>query len=497
MKIEQLEVSGLRSHRGNPPTCLDLTDKRLVAIVGHTGAGKSSLLEAVTFALFGEATYGGKAYEELSSDGRTEMSVRMVFTVGDGRYQLARTVRPDRNGDFKSTEIYLRRVDDDGNVLSHIDGVRKVDDAVSNLLGGITREQQFCQAVLLAQNRFAAFLEADPRERDALLDTLLGLTALQNARKALMTTKKAAQRNIERLTDRRTLLPADPATEARTAKRRAQAMTTVAERAEKGATDLDALSEKASTLTKEAEELTAVSTLRATSTGPDGLARLADATITLTALVTTDAGLREREQKASGDLETATGAFTQAAETLATAEAEHGRLGQHAVVAERLRQLGDLLAQIPRHEREASDAEEVVTKFRGALEQAQAAAVSAKSAAEAHRETVGRADTEATTKRTAFTGAEQALAGAADIVSRLESTSDSWTPLTRSWAPPMRRSPGRPVNSARSPTGATGRGVPSNSSSARKPWPRRRTDASRARTAPCANGRSRPTGRRR
>ena len=119
MKIEQLEVSGLRSHRGNPPTYLDLSDKRLVAIVGHTGAGKSSLLEAITFVLFGEATYGGKAYEELSTDGRSEMSVQMIFTIGDERYQIVRTVRPDIHGEFMNKVVCLRRVDDADNVLTH------------------------------------------------------------------------------------------------------------------------------------------------------------------------------------------------------------------------------------------------------------------------------------------------------------------------------------------------------------------------------------------
>jgi len=98
MKIEQIEISGLRSHRGDPPTVVDLTDKSLVAIVGPTGAGKSSLLEAICFALYGEATFGGKAYKELSSDGCSEISVRMTFSVGEDKYQLVRTVAPNRSG---------------------------------------------------------------------------------------------------------------------------------------------------------------------------------------------------------------------------------------------------------------------------------------------------------------------------------------------------------------------------------------------------------------
>ncbi len=418
MRIEQLEISGLRSHRGTPPTCLDLTGKELVAVVGQTGAGKSSLLEAVTFALFGESTYSGQAYEELSSDGRTEMSVRMVFTIGDDRYQLARTVRPDRNGDFKPKEIYLRRIAEDGTVVMHVDGVRKVNEAVSKLLGGITKEQ-FCQAVLLAQNRFAAFLEADPRERNRLLDALLGLTALKDAGTALQTTRKAVQRNIERLTDQRGLLPANPTAEARRTKRRAQEMTTVADRAEESADQLGALSERAAALTKETEELTAAATLRATSSGPDGLERLGHAATALTDLVTTDDDLRGQEEKVSGEFETAKGVLKRTTEDLATAETEHGTLAQHTVVAEQLQRLGELLAQIPVRERESSEAQAALTACREAFERAEVAAKSARTVTEAERERVGKTEAEAALRRTAVADAEQAVTRAADIFARL------------------------------------------------------------------------------
>src|SRR6202035_2465253 len=121
-------------------------------------------------------------------------TVQMIFTVGDARYQMLRTVSPNRNGVFGNKVVYLRRVDDEGNTVTHVEGVRNADAEVTRLLGGMTREQ-FCQAVLLAQNRFAALLEANPAQREALLDTLLGLNALHDARAALQTTRKAVGRN--------------------------------------------------------------------------------------------------------------------------------------------------------------------------------------------------------------------------------------------------------------------------------------------------------------
>ncbi len=304
MKIEELEVSGLRSHRGNPSTCVDLTDKRLVAIVGHTGAGKSSLLEAITFVLFGEATYGGKAYEELSTDGRCEMTVKMTFSISDERFQMLRTVRPDIHGKFMNKVVYLRRVDDADNVLTHTEGVRNVDTAVTALLGGMTREQ-FCQAVLLAQNRFADLLEANPAEREALLDTLLGLNALHDARSALQKTRSAAVRNIARLTDRRGNLPPDPAAEARNAKALAKAMTTLAEQAAEGGKQLDDLYEEAADLSQKANELERATALRTTAGGPAGRDRLAETAANLETIAAVDGVLAAAEQETSTGLQAA------------------------------------------------------------------------------------------------------------------------------------------------------------------------------------------------
>jgi exonuclease SbcC len=418
VKIEQLDVSGLRSHRGNPPTHLDLSDKRLVAIVGHTGAGKSSLLEAITFALFGEATYGGKAYEELSSDGRTEISVQMVFTVGEERFQTVRTVKQDRNGIFGTKTSWLRRVDAEGNTLTHVEGVRKVDAAVSNLLGGMSREQ-FCQAVLLAQNRFAALLEAEPRDRDALLDTLLGLGALSEARKALQATRKAAQRNLDRLVDKRALLPADPAAEARQAKSRAVTMKAIAKQAEEGAKKLSELSTSAAKSTKEADELEAATAMRTTPGGPDGLTRLADAAANLGTLADIDEGLQDEEKQTNKALDAAQKRQMIAASNLAAIEEKHGRAGRHEAVAEQLRQLGELLDEKPGHEKAAANSEAAVTKVQGELDGAVSAATVAKALADTQRE-AERGVQEVTTSATAaLTNAERAVEAAEDAVARL------------------------------------------------------------------------------
>ena len=418
MRIEQLELSGLRSHRGNPPTCLDLSDKRLVAIVGHTGAGKSSLLEAITFALFGEATYGGKAYEELSSDGRSEISVRMVFSVGDDRYQLVRVVSPNRNGIFAAKETWLRRVDGDGNQVSHTDGVRKVDSAVSTLLGGMSREQ-FCQTVLLAQNRFAALLEADPRQRNDLLDALLGLTALHRAREGLRTVRKSAQGNIERLEVHRRVLPDDPAAESRQARANADAMSDIASRASTSATRLAEFSEMADSLTKEANELERLATMRTTADGLDGMARLAEAAVTLADLSTLNDELQADAKEAENALKAAKKRLAKAESSLEAAQENHGRVGIHEVVAVQLEQLGSLLDEGPALDQERSHAEDVVAKLRGDLEGATSFANDFKEQVDQLRGAERNQREECTTRSTSLARADDAVSVAVTAAERM------------------------------------------------------------------------------
>jgi DNA repair protein SbcC/Rad50 len=418
VKIESIEISGLRSHRGNPPTSLDLSNKRLVAVVGHTGAGKSSLLEAMTFAVFGEATYGGRAYEELSTDGRSEMTVQLVFTIGDERYQILRTVRPDRNGKFGNKVVYLRRVDEKGNTLMHREGYRDVEAAVTALLGGMTREQ-FCQAVLLAQNRFAALLEANPAQREALLDTLLGLNALHEARTALQKTRSAVLRNVTRLLERRSYLPDDPRSEAREAKARAESMKSIASKAEECGSRLDELVGEATGLAEQADELERAAALRTTPTGPSGLDWLAGIVSELAVLSELDDTLTAEEQTAAKDLEQSRDDLGRATEAQTMAEAQHGPAGRHPLVAQQLENLSRLLAEGPGLEDAVTTSQDYEKRLQAELSEVQGKAGEAKEMWDQVRQGHIQAETGAVKAAAAAELAEKAVDSVTAVVQRL------------------------------------------------------------------------------
>lgn len=81
MRPVQLTLSEIPSY---PGTCtVDFTGKRPVGILGDTGTGKSTLLEAIIFALYGRSSSAAANGRELTSTGLDEMSMAFEFSVDD------------------------------------------------------------------------------------------------------------------------------------------------------------------------------------------------------------------------------------------------------------------------------------------------------------------------------------------------------------------------------------------------------------------------------
>ncbi|MGW1728407.1 AAA family ATPase [Streptomyces sp. NPDC002306] len=167
MKILRLTFSGVRSY---PGTCeIDFTGKSLVGILGDTGAGKTSILEAITVALYGRCSFTDQA-SQLRSDDCQTMTINLVFSVDGREWQVHRV--------FHATRGTQARLTDPDN--KHTDGARAVDAAVRTLLGidYIT----FKSSVLVPQGRFGDLLNARDAERARILKSLFGVDELQRVR---------------------------------------------------------------------------------------------------------------------------------------------------------------------------------------------------------------------------------------------------------------------------------------------------------------------------
>jgi exonuclease SbcC len=169
MRPLRLELKGFTAFRDRQE--LDLADLDVFAIAGPTGSGKSSLLDAMTYALYGRVERVGDRVGQLVSQGQPRMAVMLEFEVGHDRFRVARST--SAKGATKVLLECLR----DGEWSQAGDGADRVREAGPMIARtiGLTYDG-FTRSVLLPQGRFAEFLVGDPRKRRDILTELLGLS---------------------------------------------------------------------------------------------------------------------------------------------------------------------------------------------------------------------------------------------------------------------------------------------------------------------------------
>ena len=165
MRPVSLLIEGLRSFRA--PVPIDFKGRSHIAVVGDTGAGKSSILEAMMYALYGKATFGG-SNQELMNDTSTQLRVVLRFRVSGEEWEVARVVRRTNRGDVGAARAQLVHLGADGETLEKVEQVRVVNDRVTELIG--LDSDAFLRTVVLPQGRFARLLVEDkPAERSRIL----------------------------------------------------------------------------------------------------------------------------------------------------------------------------------------------------------------------------------------------------------------------------------------------------------------------------------------
>ncbi len=166
MRPLTLSIEGLRSFR--TPVEIDFDGRDHVAVTGDTGAGKSSILEAITYALYGKTSFSAQGNQELMNDSAKQLRVVLRFRVSAEVWEVARALRRDGQGDVQSAGATLQRLDDEGEAVQRVEKVRPVNDRIERLIG--MDSEAFLRTVILPQGRFARLLVEDkPRERSDIL----------------------------------------------------------------------------------------------------------------------------------------------------------------------------------------------------------------------------------------------------------------------------------------------------------------------------------------
>lgn len=148
---------------GNTKTVLDLRRHDNTLVSGDNGAGKSTMLDALTFALFGKSFRGINIPQLPNSINDKDCEVEIVFTVGKDTYKVIRTLKPKKFEIFKNDTLIPQ-------------------DAQSKDYQKILEEQilkmtykSFCQVVILGSSNYIPFMQLSASDRRSVVENLLDI----------------------------------------------------------------------------------------------------------------------------------------------------------------------------------------------------------------------------------------------------------------------------------------------------------------------------------
>lgn len=193
MRLHSLEMTAFGPFCGTEHVSFDdVTESGLFLLCGPTGSGKTSVLDAVCFALYGEVPGDRNTAKRLRSDhAPPEVApvVALEVTINGRRFRLRRSPswqRPKRRGHGTTTEpakvTIEERTQDGWRTLST--RVDETQHLVTESLGMTLT--QFCQVAMLPQGRFQAFLRAKSDERHKVLQQLFRTSAFEGVERWLV-----------------------------------------------------------------------------------------------------------------------------------------------------------------------------------------------------------------------------------------------------------------------------------------------------------------------
>ncbi|WP_405835117.1 AAA family ATPase [Streptomyces sp. NBC_01518] len=380
MKPMTLTLTGFRSYPAQ--ATVDFTGKSLVAVLGDTGAGKSSLLDAIVFALFRKSSWDAKESRQLIADGAQAMSVEFTFVHDGQNWRVHRTMHATNPN---AGRHHLKNLD----TGEEVDGANAVDHRIKTVLQ--MSYDTFLRVALIPQGKFDRLLTAAPKERSERLRELFGAESLETIRDLAARHGRTLQQLLGDARAKRAPMPDSPEETAAAAAAAADAATVQAERLNTAVAGITALQEEVSQARDTAAVVTSASQNLATRKMTDASTVLGTLESAATDLAARRGILDQRAEQAAAREEELTAAITEAEtqgegrdalaqaamllKTLAETAEEHR--GERDRLASLITQLDD--------ERDAITTAEVELAERAA--HTQAAAEAARTAAENSKQT--------------------------------------------------------------------------------------------------------------
>lgn len=148
---------------GNQYTEIDLSTSGTTLIVGQNGAGKSTCLDALTFALFGKPFRNINKPQLINSITKKDMTVEIEFNIGSNSYKVIRGVKPT------VFEVYCNDT-----LLNQSAEMRDYQEILEKQILRINYKS-FCQVVILGSASFVPFMQLPAGQRRGIIEDLLDL----------------------------------------------------------------------------------------------------------------------------------------------------------------------------------------------------------------------------------------------------------------------------------------------------------------------------------
>ena len=211
MRLERLRFAALGPYAGEHLIDFELLGgSGLFIIEGPTGGGKSTILDAMVFALYGDVAGSDSDKQRLRSgfaDASVESFAEVEFSTASGRYRVRRTpefMRARRNGEgeevpARSTIQFWRATGEHGwDLVSKAH--REAEFEIQAVVG--LDKSQFLQTVVLPQGEFSKFLKAKSAERQAILEQVFATGVFARLQEWADGQRKAAELEIKARADR-------------------------------------------------------------------------------------------------------------------------------------------------------------------------------------------------------------------------------------------------------------------------------------------------------